>query len=320
MLAFGPVPSRRLGQSLGINNIPPKHCSYDCVYCQVGRTSDKTVGRRAFYDPAEILHDVRLKVEQTQRAGGRIDYLTIVPDGEPTLDIHLGDLIDMLRPIGFKVAVITNGSLLHRQDVRDELLRADCVSIKVDAVSGEPWRRINRPAGEVLVEEMLEGQKRFAREFTGELITETMLIAGVNDSTSCLQETAAFLASLEPKVAYIAIPTRPTSEPWAKAPGEAKLLEAHQVFTAAGLSAEVLIGYSPAPFISSSDAVQHILDITAVHPMRESEVADVLARGNQLPGVLQQLVEAGELARLEHAGTVFYMRRFPEVEKAEAPL
>lgn len=320
MLAFGPIPSRRLGQSLGINNIPPKHCSYDCVYCQVGRTSDKTIGRRVFYDPEEILHDVRLKVEQTQRAGGRIDYLTIVPDGEPTLDVHLGDLIDMLRPIGYKVAVITNGSLIHRQDVRDELKRADCVSIKVDAVAEAAWRRINRPAPEVRFHDMLVGAKRFAQDFAGELITETMLIEGVNDSTAALAETAAYLAALKPRVAYIAIPTRPTAEPWAKAPGDAKLLEAHQVFTAVGLKAEVLIGYSTVPFIGSPDVVQQILDITAVHPMRESEVTDVLARGNQSPDVLEELVAAGELVRLEHAGTVFYMRRFPEVEKEEAPL
>jgi wyosine [tRNA(Phe)-imidazoG37] synthetase (radical SAM superfamily) len=319
MLAFGPIPSRRLGQSLGINNIPAKHCSFDCVYCQVGRTSDKTVVRRSFFDPGAILRDVRSKVEQTLNAGGRIDYLTIVPDGEPTLDIHLGELIDLLRPVGYKVAVITNGSLIHLQDVRNELLRADCVSIKVDAVSEDPWRKINRPAPEVRLPDMLDGAKRFAEDFKGELITETMLIDGVNDSTADLVETAAYLATLKPRVAYIGIPTRPTAEPLAKAPGEARLLEAHQVFSASGLSAEVLIGYSPVLFITSPDAVQHILDITAVHPMRESEVSDVLARGNQSPGVLHQLVEAGELVRLEHAGLVFYMRRFPKVEKAKAP-
>jgi len=108
LLTFGPVPSRRLGQSLGINNIPPKICSYSCVYCQVGRTLHMQAERKAFYKPEEILKAVERKVKDAKNKGEGIDYLTFVPDGEPTLDINLGKEIELLKQLGIKIAVITN--------------------------------------------------------------------------------------------------------------------------------------------------------------------------------------------------------------------
>ena len=135
MFAFGPVPSRRLGRSLGINNIPPKTCSYSCVYCQLGRTSQLIANRQAFYKPKEIFKEVRRKVDEAISRNEKIDYLTFVPDGEPTLDINLGEEISLLRQIGIPIAVLTNASLLWREDVREDLLKADLVSLKVDSVN-----------------------------------------------------------------------------------------------------------------------------------------------------------------------------------------
>ena len=128
MIAFGPVPSRRLGRSLGINNIPPKVCTYSCVYCQLGRTIKMKVERGAFYEPDEILQDVHDKVEKAREAGEVIDYLTFVPDGEPTLDINFGREIELLRPLGIKIAVITNSSLIWREDVREALMKAERIA------------------------------------------------------------------------------------------------------------------------------------------------------------------------------------------------
>ncbi|MFO7742846.1 MAG: radical SAM protein, partial [Anaerolineae bacterium] len=133
MIAFGPVPSRRLGRSLGINNIPPKICTYSCAYCQLGRTIKMEVERRPFYEPEDILRHVQDKVEKSEGAGEAIDYLTFVPDGEPTLDANLGHEIELLQPLGIKIAVISNASLVWREDVREELGQADWVSLKVDA-------------------------------------------------------------------------------------------------------------------------------------------------------------------------------------------
>jgi wyosine [tRNA(Phe)-imidazoG37] synthetase (radical SAM superfamily) len=121
MIAFGPVPSRRLGRSLGINNISPKVCTYSCAYCQLGRTIKMQVERQAFYEPGRILQDVRDKVEEAQGARESVDYLTFVPDGEPTLDVNLDREVELLRPLRIQIAVITNGSLIWREDVRDAL-------------------------------------------------------------------------------------------------------------------------------------------------------------------------------------------------------
>jgi len=114
MIAFGPVPSRRLGNSLGINNIPPKTCTYSCVYCQLGRTNKMQVERHIFYNPQNILRAVQDKVNKVKETGVPIDYLTFVPDGEPTLDINLEYEIDLLKFLGIKIAMITNGSLIWR--------------------------------------------------------------------------------------------------------------------------------------------------------------------------------------------------------------
>ena len=121
MRVFGPVPSRRLGFSLGINNIPPKVCTYSCIYCQIGKTITLQCERQAFYEPDDLARDVKKKVNELKKRDTKIDYLSFVPDGEPTLDSNLGNIIERIRTLQIKIAVITNGSLIHRKDVREDL-------------------------------------------------------------------------------------------------------------------------------------------------------------------------------------------------------
>ncbi|MCD6323970.1 MAG: radical SAM protein, partial [Desulfurococcales archaeon] len=187
-LVFGPVPSRRLGRSLGVNNIPPKTCTYSCVYCQLGNTLTMTVERRAFYRPEEIVEAVSKHAGKVLQLGGRIDYVTFVPDGEPTLDINLGEEIAGIKALGFRVAVITNSSLIWLDDVRDALLQADWVSLKVDAVDEHVWRRVDRPHKSLKLGSILEGIQEFSRSFKGFLATETMLVSRVNDDTNSICE------------------------------------------------------------------------------------------------------------------------------------
>jgi wyosine [tRNA(Phe)-imidazoG37] synthetase (radical SAM superfamily) len=162
MIAFGPVPSRRLGQSLGINNIPPKVYTYSCVYCQLGRTIKMQVGQSAFYEPGDITRAVQDKVKKATEVGESIDYLTFVSDGEPSLDLNLGREIELLRPLGIKIAVITNSSLIGREDVRENLMQADWVSLKMDSVREEIWRRINQPYGTLRLNSILDGALEFS--------------------------------------------------------------------------------------------------------------------------------------------------------------
>jgi wyosine [tRNA(Phe)-imidazoG37] synthetase (radical SAM superfamily) len=315
MIAFGPIPSRRLGRSLGINNIPPKICTYACVYCQLGRTIKMQTERQSFYEPEEILQDVRDKVEKTRKAGESIDYLTFVPDGEPTLDINLGREIELLRPLGIKIAVITNSSLMWQEEVREALTKADWVSLKMDAVQEDIWRRIDRPHGTLRLPSIQDGIREFAKAYTGHLATETMLVEGVNDSEEHLGEIADFLARLRPGVAYLAIPTRPPAEKWVLPPAEETINRAHQILRQGVGQVEYLIGYEGNTFAFTGNVEQDLLSITAVHPMREDAVDEFLARAqSKQPAeadweVVRRLMAQDQLVEVEYGGHRFYLRR-----------
>ena len=314
MIAFGPVPSRRLGRSLGINNIPPKICTYSCAYCQLGRTIKMQVDRRAFYQPEEILKDVEEKVESARKVRESIDYLTFVPDGEPTLDVNLGREIELLKPLGIKIAVITNASLIGREDVRDDLMKADWVSLKVDSIREDVWRRINRPHRTLQLASILDGMLEFAKAYggkprCGELATETMLVEGVNDSDSHLEEVADFLAQLRPARAYLSIPTRPPAEEWVRPPSEEAINRAYQILSKKVDQVEYLIGYEGNAFAFTGNAEEDLLSITAVHPMREGAVSEFLARARADWPVVHKLIAQGQLIEMEYEGKRFYMTR-----------
>jgi wyosine [tRNA(Phe)-imidazoG37] synthetase (radical SAM superfamily) len=309
MIAFGPVPSRRLGRSLGINNIPPKICTYACVYCQLGRTLKMQVERQAFYEPEEILQAVQEKVNRVKAAGESIDYLTFVPDGEPTLDIHLGREIELLRPLGLPIAVIANASLIWRADVQSDLKKADWVSLKVDAVTEDVWRRIDRPHGTLRLAAILDGAREFATAFEGELATETMLVEGVNDSPALIEETAGFVAQLQPATAYLAIPTRPPAEAWARPPGEDVINRAYQIFSDRVSPVEYLIGYEGNAFTFTGNVAEDLLSITAVHPMREEAVNEFLARAGASWPVVDHLITQNQLVKTDYQGRTYYLRK-----------
>ncbi|MBC8448427.1 MAG: radical SAM protein [Chloroflexi bacterium] len=310
MIAFGPVPSRRLGRSLGINNIPPKACTYSCVYCQLGRTTRMQVERRAFYPPEEVLKEVRDKVAKARERGEAVDYLTFVPDGEPTLDANLGRAVELLRPLGIPIAVISNASLVWREDVRRDLAKADWVSLKVDSRREAVWRRINRPHRTLQLTAILEGMLEFAEVYPGELVTETMLVEGVNDSGAHLQPVADFLAELRPGRAYLSIPTRPPAEVGVRSPDEEALNQAYQILSKRVERVEYLIGYEGNAFACTGNAPEDLLSITAVHPMREEAVAELLARAGADWPVVHRLIAQGQLVETEYEGRKFYVRKF----------
>ncbi len=313
MLAFGPVPSRRLGRSLGVNNIPPKWCSYSCVYCQLGRTERLTVERREFYPVERIVEDVRRAVEAAGGPGA-VDYVTFVPDGEPTLDENLGREIRLVRAeTGVPVAVITNSSLIHLEDVRADLAEADLVSVKVDAVGEPAWRAVNRPHPRVPLGERLDSLADFSREFGGILISETMLVGGLNDSEGELRSLASYLGRLRLDAAYLAVPTRPPAERWVEPPDEGTLVMAHQILTE-GLDSPVtlLTGYEGSDFSLGEDPVGGLLATTSVHPMRVDYAERALEDAGLDPGeVISRLVAGGEVARVSYRGMDFLIRRLP---------
>jgi len=267
------------------------------------------VERRKFYDPGEILKQVREKVERSNEAGEAIDYLTFVPDGEPTLDVQLGREIDLLKTLGIPIAVITNTSLIARGDVRKELMKADWVSLKVDAVREEVWHRINRAHRALHLSSIQDAMLEFAKAYNGELATETMLVKGINDNDEPVREVADFLARLRPAHAYLSIPTRPPAEKWVQPASEESINRAYQVLSSRVDHVEYLIGYEGNAFAFTGNVEEDLLSITAVHPMREEAVREFLIRASADRSVVQRLIAQGRLIETEYEGGKFYMRR-----------
>ena len=308
MIVLGPIPSRRLGRSLGMNNIPPKICSYSCVYCQVGLTDSLSIQRKEFYPTEEIVAEVFERVNQLKYSGEKIDYISFVPDGEPTLDINLGKVIQLIKPLGIKIAVITNSSLLWDKEVREDLQLADWVSVKIDTVDERVWYKINRPYGKLNLQKILTGIKTFRLSFNGTFVTETMLVKGLNDSEESLTNTADFIGKLNPNKAYILIPTRPPAEKFVEAPDEENLNMAFQLINSSMNNVELLTDSSDVDFTYSSDVEKELLSILAVHPMRKDAVEIFLNKAKTDWTLINTLVNKNILMEVEYSGSKFLIR------------
>jgi wyosine [tRNA(Phe)-imidazoG37] synthetase (radical SAM superfamily) len=307
-IAFGPVPSRRLGHSLGINNIPPKSCSYSCLYCQVGETRYPEIHRREYFSPQSILRAVQRRLDALQAAGQQVDYLTFVPDGEPTLDIHLGRTIELLKSTGKPIAVISNASLLWQASVRETLLAAEFVSVKVDSVDESTWRRLNRPHPDLKLDEILLGIESFARHYQGTLATETMLVNEVNDGESAVGEVAKFVSGLLPATAYLSVPTRPPADPSVRPPDTSIVTRAYEQFRTQGLDAELLTVELTEEFGVTGDLENDLLYTAAVHPLSRDAIAKMLARSGKDWSLVARLVDQGRLNEVEYQGRSFFIR------------
>jgi wyosine [tRNA(Phe)-imidazoG37] synthetase (radical SAM superfamily) len=268
------------------------------------------VDRRRFFAPAEICGVVRRRLEECRRDRVSVDYLTVVPDGEPTLDERLGELLVQLRGLGPHVAVITNGSLLDRSDVRSELAAADWVSVKVDAVSSQPWRLVDRPHGKLRLDGILEGLRVFAAGDRGTLVTETMLVAGVNDGEDDIGDIADFLTEIRPDVAYLGVVMRPPAESWVRPPETSRVVSAYVELSSRLPRVELLIGEPLEDVAASSHVERDLLAITAVHPMDDSMVVELGGGSREALTVAAGLVTCGRLEQVEYRGRRFFVRPF----------
>jgi len=267
------------------------------------------ITRQEFYGIDKIVQSVEKKISEAMKKGEEIDYLAFVPDGEPTLDLNLGKEIKALKRLGIKIAVITNASLIWDKEVRNDLLKADLVSFKVDAVSENIWHRIDRPHRALSLKKILAGIKKFGEKFNGELITETMLIKDVNDDEEEIKKIAEFLSNLKPMKSYISIPIRPPAEEWVKPASEAMINKAYQIFREKNISVEYLIGYEGNAFAFTGDAEEDLLSITSVHPMRKDGVKEFLRKANANWSVVEKLIRENKLIEVEYEGNKFYMRK-----------
>ncbi len=310
-IIFGPVPSRRLGQSLGINNIPPKICSYSCVYCQIGRTKNISTERQVFYPVEKIIEKVSNTLERLKENKETVDFLSFVPDGEPTLDINIGKEIAGLKKFKIKTAVITNSSLLWREDVRRDLKKADLVSLKIDVAGNkEVWEKINRPAPDINYDAVLDGIKKFSAVFKGKLLTETLLVKNINDNEKDMRNTAEFLSEIKPAVAFIGIPTRPPAEKWVLPPDEEKINRAYHLFGEYGLNTELITGGGTGSFGFTGDAEKDLLNIVSVHPMSKKQVEDFLKKAGGSWDIVKKLLKDRKIKEIVYLNQKYYLKNF----------
>ncbi len=310
MIVYGPVPSRRLGQSIGINNIPPKTCSYSCIYCQLGRTNHMQVKRRAFYRPEDICYEAEAKLKQLKTENKKADYFSFVPDGEPTLDLNLGKTIKLLKPYGIKIAVITNASLLWMDEVKEDLMSADWVSVNVDAADEDTWRKIDRPHGMLKHRDILNGIVEFSQAFKGMLVTETMMVKDINDNEKCIEKIAEQLARIQSQKVYLLVPTRPPAEPGVKRPTVENLRKAAATIRGiSGMDVECITGDEKEEgFFFTDDIAADLLSIASVHPIREDIVNALLKKKNEDVSVIARLLDQGKIIDFFYEGKRFYKK------------
>ena len=310
MIVYGPVPSRRLGQSIGINNIPPKICSYSCVYCQLGRTNHMQIKRQAFYKPEDICREAEIKLKQLDSENKQVDYFSFVPDGEPTLDLNLGKTIKLLKPFNIKIAVITNASLLWMDEVKEDLMNADWISVSIDAVDEDIWRKIDRPHGMLKHQEILNGIIEFSKAFKGTLVTETMLVEGINDHEACVEKIAEQIALVQPQKAYLLVPTRPPAETDVRRTSAENLRKGAAIIRGvSGTDVECITGDEKEEgFFFADDIAEDLLSITAVHPIREDIVNTLLKKRNADKAILAELLSQGKVTEFLYEGKKFYRK------------
>ncbi len=291
---YGPVPSRRLGRSLGVDPLPLKTCNFSCIYCQLGRTERYTKDRKEFFPKEDIAEEMEERIKKIGRE--KIDYITFAGSGEPTLYSSLGWLIEKAKGYG-KVAILTNGSLLSDEEVREELCKADVVLPTLDAGYEETFKRINRPY-RISFDTMIEGMINFRKEFKGELWFEFMAIDGLNDSQQEISKVKEILDAIGADRVYINVPIRAPAEPWVR--GSRKIQEIKAVLSE---SFEIVMPEEGEFEIVSKDKEgvrRELLNIIRRHPMRREQIEEVLiVKGFE--DLLEELIEEKEIE-------VFFMR------------
>jgi wyosine [tRNA(Phe)-imidazoG37] synthetase (radical SAM superfamily) len=297
------VPSRRLGRSLGIDLVPHKICTYDCIYCQIGKTTEKTVVRKEYVPVNEILEEVEhfLKEETSS-----IDVLSLTGSGEPTLHSQIRSVIEGIKAItSIPVAVITNGSLLYEEEVRQDLLRADLVLPSLDAVSPEVFGKINRPRKGFSVEKVIEGLAEFRKVYKGQIWLEILFCKGVNDDQEELLRMKETVERIGPDRIHLNTVVRPPSETWA-VPLNQEEMEAMRVFF--GERASIISEFDRHPAATAErDIGEEILNILKRRPLSLKDLSKGMGiRENEIEKYIQPLVSEGRIHARMFGDSTYY--------------
>lgn len=293
---YGPVPSRRLGYSLGVDLLPFKTCSLSCLYCQLGRTKKTTTRRQKFFSEKQILEEVR----EFLKTGTRVDFITFSGSGEPTLNKSIGRLIRKIKKLtGVPVAVLTNSTLLSRPEVRQELAAADVVVPSLDAASQKVFEKVNRPNPSLRAEKIVEGLVKFRRQFKGQLWLEILLVKGLNDSPAHLKKLKAAVEKINPDKIHLNTVVRPPAEIRAHPLSSEEMQRIKEYF---GEKAEVVAGFRKKEQEKAPDNIaQAILSIVRRRPVSLEDLERSLGlTREELSLNLQRLLEQKKVKIVRH--------------------
>ncbi len=272
---YGPVPSRRLGRSLGIDPLPLKTCNYQCIYCQLGKTTNFTNERKNYYPKDEIIVEIEEAIKQNKN---NFDYITFVGSGEPTLYKDLEELILKAKKFSNKpICVITNGALLHNEEVIKALLHSDIVLPSLDAGDERSFIKINRPHPDIKFESVIQGFIDFRSLFKGKFWIEIMIMKAINDSKKELLKIKEKIDLIKPDKIDINIPIRPPLEKWVKIPDKSIFVLLDEIF---GSYSDISLPEIGNFYLYSQDFEKELLNIIKRHPMRQNQIISTFSSNN----------------------------------------
>ncbi|MDZ7830492.1 MAG: radical SAM protein [Desulfobacterales bacterium] len=304
-VVYGPVPSRRLGRSLGVDLVPYKICSYDCIYCQIGRTPAPTIERKPYIPADKVIHDVQEALEE----GVTPDYITLGGSGEPTLNSDIGEIITRLKSATeIPVTVLTNGSMLMFPAVMADLMAADVVLPSFDACTPEMFQKINRPCPEIGFEEMAEGLVHFREAYTGQIWVEIFLIQGMNTADADIQAFKYSMDRVQPDKIHLNTAVRPTAEAGISRPSDARLIQIKQML---GDRAEIVVPYQgEAAGAAGSALKEDLIQLLSRRPCTLKDIAHGLnTHPHEILKYLEPMVSAGAIEMVRKDEETYYQRR-----------
>ena len=299
---FGPVASRRLGFSLGVDTIPFKTCSLDCVYCQLGRTTNKTIQRKEYMAADDILREI----EEVLQEGKRIDYITFSGSGEPTLNSEIRRMISRIKELTpIPVAILSNGTLLYQQRMREDLMGADLVIPSLDTVTQEIFKMVNRPHPSLKIEKVITGINSFSQEFNGKVWLEIMVVKGINDSLEEIEKTAQVIKEMNLEKIQLNTVIRPPAEEFAR-PLTAEDLK--NIKTILGEKCEIIAKFKrPTQKAYKRNVEKLILNMVKRRPLTLVDISHCLGlHRNEIIKYVETLEKKHQIKTKVHSGERYY--------------
>jgi wyosine [tRNA(Phe)-imidazoG37] synthetase (radical SAM superfamily) len=301
---YGPVPSRRLGFSLGVDIVPYKACTLDCIYCQLGRTTQKVIDRKPYTPKEEIFKEIRIFLNKRTN----IDFITFSGSGEPTLNSDIGELIREIKAMTFTpLAVLTNGTLLFMKNVQKDLLEADVVLPSLDAASQHVFKKINRPHNSLNMESIINGLKGFRRIFNGQIWLEIMLIKGYNDDPQELSKIKKAVSKIRPDKIHLNTVIRPPSEMYAEPLSIEEMTGIKEFF---GKECEVIGEFRAKARKRTEDIRLYTLETTKRRPLTTIDIANIFGISeSNATMMMERLKTEGVVTERRHRTKKYYIFR-----------